>query len=212
MKPLSRRAAFSLVELLVVLGVVAVLFTILRPLFLSSTAKAREIACVNNLRQLGFGIRQYALDHNGYVPLRRKPVNTATASQWHREMWPSLRGPHDLRDWATARDQARKANDKGWLFQCPSDNPQVTLLPGLSYAMSESVIDARLAALSAKTVLLIDFQDKYTATGSAEQLALRLPGRHQGRDHFLFADHHMESLTPAEVPDIRKDRLFWGVR
>jgi prepilin-type N-terminal cleavage/methylation domain-containing protein/prepilin-type processing-associated H-X9-DG protein len=65
------RAAFTLVELLVVIGIIAILLGILLP----SISRAREqgytIQCMSNLKQLGTAFIGYAGDHDGYqIPIR----------------------------------------------------------------------------------------------------------------------------------------------
>jgi prepilin-type N-terminal cleavage/methylation domain-containing protein len=64
-----RRAAFTLVELLVVIGIIGVLVGLLLP----SLARAREAAnvtnCLSNLRQIGVGIELYSQLNKGQMPL-----------------------------------------------------------------------------------------------------------------------------------------------
>ena len=77
----SVRAAFTLVELLVVVAIIAVLAALLLPALSGARAQARVKICGNNLRQLSFGIRLYADDNNDYVP----PVyyvNPGTCNLW----------------------------------------------------------------------------------------------------------------------------------
>lgn len=57
--------AFTLVELLVVIAVVALLAAILFPVFARARDKARQTACLSNLRQLGLAAQQYVVDNDG---------------------------------------------------------------------------------------------------------------------------------------------------
>lgn len=64
MRPLG----FTLIELLVVIAVIAILAAILLPLFAKARAKARQAACLANLRQIGLALTMYADDHDGRFP------------------------------------------------------------------------------------------------------------------------------------------------
>lgn len=65
---LHRRRAFTLVELLVVIAVIAILAALLLPALSSARLKARRTACASNLRQVGIGVILYASDNNGNIP------------------------------------------------------------------------------------------------------------------------------------------------
>jgi prepilin-type N-terminal cleavage/methylation domain-containing protein len=54
-KPLG----FTLIELLVVIAIIAILAAILFPVFAQARAKARQAACLSNLKQIGTGLMMY---------------------------------------------------------------------------------------------------------------------------------------------------------
>src|SRR5258707_15680901 len=60
--------AFTLVELLVVIGIIALLISILMPALSAATERARRIRCGSNLRQIGQGLLLYANDNRGIYP------------------------------------------------------------------------------------------------------------------------------------------------
>lgn len=63
-----RGAAFTLVELLVVLAIVAVLAALVTPAVGTAIERGRAAKCVNNLRQIGVAFQQYAADHDYRFP------------------------------------------------------------------------------------------------------------------------------------------------
>jgi prepilin-type N-terminal cleavage/methylation domain-containing protein/prepilin-type processing-associated H-X9-DG protein len=64
----KRVRAFSLIELLVVMAVIAILAGLLLPSLSSAQAKGRQVSCLNNLRQLQLAWTMYLGDHNNTMP------------------------------------------------------------------------------------------------------------------------------------------------
>ncbi len=63
-----RAAAFTLIELLVVIAIIALLAAILFPVFAQSREKARQTACLSNMKQVGVAFAQYLSDADGQYP------------------------------------------------------------------------------------------------------------------------------------------------
>lgn len=87
-----KRCAFTLVELLVVIAVIAILAALLLPALSRAKDSARKVACVSNLRQVGLAVYIYAQDHNGRIPYGpQAPPFTHPA-----EFYPSTGSPTSL--------------------------------------------------------------------------------------------------------------------
>lgn len=64
----DRRKGFTLVELLVVVGIVSVLIALLLPALTKARSEARKVYCGSNLRTLGQAMQQYAADNHNSFP------------------------------------------------------------------------------------------------------------------------------------------------
>ena len=108
---MHRRRGFTLVELLVVIGVIAVLISLLLPALNRAREAASQIKCLSNLRQLGTAFLMYTNENHGAFP------SCATGPETP-DWWIYWYSDQDLKDSAIARYLAPRVTAD--MFRCPS--------------------------------------------------------------------------------------------
>jgi prepilin-type N-terminal cleavage/methylation domain-containing protein/prepilin-type processing-associated H-X9-DG protein len=92
---LTYRPGFTLIELLVVIAIIAILAAILFPVFAQARAKARQTACLSNMKQVGMGINMYVQDYDEVYPANNwtyAPNNyCADQGGWMQEIQPYIK-------------------------------------------------------------------------------------------------------------------------
>lgn len=81
-------AGFTLIELLVVIAIIAILVALLMTSLARAKGKAREIYCMNNLRQLGLAVNMHVVDHQFYPVYHVDPVINFDTHWWHEALKP----------------------------------------------------------------------------------------------------------------------------
>ncbi|MFI5386777.1 MAG: prepilin-type N-terminal cleavage/methylation domain-containing protein [Fimbriimonadales bacterium] len=111
------RRGFTLIELMVVIGIIAILAGILFPVFARAKASAKKSACISNLRQIGDGITMYMSDFDDIFP------HAVDASdKWAPDIWDSFPDFKAQIPNMPLMPDALKPYTKGKeVFHCPSD-------------------------------------------------------------------------------------------
>jgi prepilin-type processing-associated H-X9-DG protein/prepilin-type N-terminal cleavage/methylation domain-containing protein len=212
------RRAFTLVELLVVIGIITVLIALLLPALNSAREHARSAKCLSNLRQLGQATYIYAQSNQGFFPI----THESFTREWDFDITGGTIAPGLL--WWNRAVLA--------VQQCPSYNGRVlTTSPYTGYNYNTSYIGggqgevtplghshvapAKLSNVkhASQVALFGDGQyaggaDKYMRApilmsgsdiGDGVSLATRVAGtqgyRHLGRTNVCYCDGHAESVA-----------------
>jgi len=109
--------AFTLVELLVVITVIALLMAILLPALQRAEDQARDVVCRSNLRGVGAGIFIYLQDHDHRMPDMHTHTNNTNGHLWWDDRGNPLRPGDHYAYWGIAFiDYAKKRE----VFGCPA--------------------------------------------------------------------------------------------
>jgi len=84
-----RRHGFTLIELLVVMAILAILASILFPVFARVKAKAKQSACLSNMRQIGASMALYMMDADEQLPDRRDLKSSLPGGYKPWSSWPT---------------------------------------------------------------------------------------------------------------------------
>ena len=106
-RKLARRTAFTLIELMIVVAIIAVLIAILLPSLNRARQQAYQVKCAANLRGIGVGILYYVNDHNGYLP---DMGTLSRPSSWAVGIFPYL------------KIKRSKVGVRNGFLQCPADD------------------------------------------------------------------------------------------
>lgn len=117
------RRAFTLVELLVVIGIIGVLISILLPTLSRAREAANATQCASNLRQLAIAATMYAGENGGFYPPANLYFVSRNLSRWHGTR-PDLNTAFDFAGSPMLRQLQAKA-----IKACPSFFPTDTLPP-----------------------------------------------------------------------------------
>lgn len=195
----ERRRAFTIKELLAVIGIFSVLMAILLPLINGVRMRADEIKCSTNLRSVGQAIMLYTQDHDNTLPyvISSSFIPGSSERHWRRAILPYV----GLRP--TAQDVRNTP------FICPPLYRMIEAAggePGIpNYGMNLYIENLSLAVIEdpANTLLATEAKLIHGVTPSERHyegnMTSAVPGGkvHRGGQNVLFVDGHIRWIENA---------------
>ena len=109
------RRGFTLVELLVVIGIIAVLIAVLMPALQRAREQALQVQCLSNMRQIGLAFIMYTNNNKQFYP---RPAANSIPEDWiYWERWIPTR---PFQDGQIAKMMGERTSEA--VFRCPSDD------------------------------------------------------------------------------------------
>jgi type II secretory pathway pseudopilin PulG len=195
--------AFSLLELLVVMGIIVLLAALLVPVLSRAKTKTRSVACVNQLRQLGVTARLYAEDNGGRLPAAELLPSNPTDPQHPLPRISDILGPYVSKVAGT--------NVSAPVFKCPADNDWFYEVEGSSYQWNAGLNghridfgeDSRFAAVIVSNgVTILQTNGNITRVAESTPLFLDYDDFHQrapqsGKNVVYMDGHATVFVTPS---------------
>lgn len=189
----SRRpGAFTLVEMLVVMGIIAILAALLLPALRGSQMRAKRIVCENQLRQVGIAFQSFAHDHNSKFPMQVAASNGGSLGFVQNGYL--VNGPFyfEFRHFQPLADILETPK----VLVCPAD----TRLPAKNFVTLQNSNVSYFVGVDAEysqpmSILAGDGNLKATTTivhGTAGGVLRWTGQQHQFKGNVLFADGHVE--------------------
>ncbi len=110
-RPGQSVGAFTLIELLVVIGIIAILAGMLLPALAKAKAKAYQIKCLNNSKQMGLATQLYKDDEDDRFPFGANVTAASAGALYDPTSWPSQ----------LLRYLGANTNQQPRIFDCPTE-------------------------------------------------------------------------------------------
>jgi prepilin-type processing-associated H-X9-DG protein len=216
------KKGFSILELLVIIGVVAVVASVLVPVCAEDKGTVDQVKCMSNLNELGKALAMYAQDYNGVtVPAEYKVPGrkySGGKGAWWELLMPYIKSA-PVANVVRGTDTNRGAGYKVKLspaLECPADpSPYWGISYGMPYAFAPTYygedknrpapVAVKNIAVPARCIVLADSKAGLIVPTPSCWSTSSVDARHNGQTNCLFADGHTGQMSfPADQKELTK--------
>lgn len=195
--------AFTLIEMLVVIGIIAILAAMLLPALAKAKEKAKAVNCLSNVKQWAYGIHLYVEDNHEFFPYEGRqgdPINVAPNTEaWYNVVPPLAKIPTLVAMYQEGEPPLPGTKN---IFTCPTVRkgppaPPTFATPFFMYGFNNRMDPngpdrfrlSQVVRPSETVIVTENSEDDYPSTSG-----VYTPARHNMRASLGFVDGHAESV------------------
>jgi prepilin-type N-terminal cleavage/methylation domain-containing protein/prepilin-type processing-associated H-X9-DG protein len=202
------KLGFTLIELLVVIAIIAILASILFPVFGRARENARRASCQSNLKQIGLGVMQYTQDYDEQMPAR---IVTSVPNQtWKDLVQPYLKSIQIFACPSNpiAPNVTYQSSNNAPAGYSPNSTHSLAVFGNTgAYSIATFQFPSTTIAVCETTFVNSDFDVTASYFGTTNQSGGSVPNKgatmftgiyagHLSTGNYLFVDGHVKAMKP----------------